>query len=452
MKVRTWPVLALGFGSLLLLMLLSGLDSWRRAGQIYATMLSIHKSHARADQALHEIESGIYLSGVFVRDFLLDVSQQTVGVQRQHLLAIRSAMESQLAALKNSTVSAEPRVLERLRQEIDGYWGSLDPVFDWTPAQKLALSSHFLRRQVLPRRAAVLEIADEARRLNAAELAQRQREMDGRMAEFRRSGQKTLILVLALAAAASLASILRVSQLESRAGQQHAETERAEREMRRLSHELVRAQEDERRNLSRELHDEVGQTLTALGVELANLEKLRTSGEEQFEEHLQDAKQLTAQTLRSVRGIAMGLRPALLDDLGLGPALEWQAREFSHRTGIPVEVLREGLRENLPEAHRTCLYRVVQEALTNCGRHADAKHVRVALHTEAGRLSLTVQDDGRGLPPDFERERAHGAPHMGLVGMEERIRELGGALLIDSQAGKGTLLKVSIPLPQQAQA
>ena len=452
MKVRTWPVLALGFGSLLLLILLSGLDSWQRAGQIYATLLSIQKSHTRADEALHEIESGIYLSGIYVRDFLLDISNLTAEFHREQLRAIRSSMESRLGALDDSTASADHKMIERLRREIDGYWSSMDPVFDWTPPQKLAVSWLFLRRIVLPRRAAVLEIAGEARKLNAAELAERQREMDLRMAEFRRSGQRTLALMLALAAAASLASILRVSQLESRARQQHAETERAEHEMRRLSHELVRAQEDERRNLSRELHDEIGQTLTALGVELANLEKLRTSGEEQFEAHLQDAKQLTAQTLRSVRGIAMGLRPALLDDLGLGPALEWQAREFSHRTGIPVEVLREGLREDLPEAHRTCLYRVVQEALTNCGRHADAKHVRVALHTEAGRLSLTVQDDGRGLPPDFERERAHGAPHMGLVGMEEMIRELGGALLIDSQAGKGTLLKVSIPLPQQAQA
>jgi signal transduction histidine kinase len=451
-KVRTWPALALGFGSLLLLVLLSGLDSWRRVGRIYTTVLSIQTSHTRADQALHEIESGIYLSAVFIRDFLLDISNLTAEFHRDQLRAIRASMDRELKTLEDSTASGDREMIERLRREIDAYWSSMDPVFDWTPAQKLAASWLFLRRNVLPRRAAVLEIAGQARKMNAGELEQRQREMDSNMAEFRRSGQRTLILVLALAAAASLASILRVSHLESRAAKQHAETERAEREMRRLSHELVRAQEDERRNLSRELHDEIGQTLTALGVELANLERLRASGEGQFEEHLQDAKQLAAQTLRSVRDIAMGLRPALLDDLGLGPALEWQGREFSRRTGIPVEVLREGLREDLPEGHRTCLYRVVQEALTNCARHAEAKHIRVALHTEVGRLSLTVQDDGQGLPPQFQRERADGAPHMGLVGIEERIRELGGALVIDSQAGKGTLLKVWIPLPQEQQA
>lgn len=227
MRIRTWPVLAFGFGSLILLVLLSGLDSGRRAGQIYATMLSIHNSHARAEQALHEIHSGIYVSGILVRDFLLDRSQQTVGFQRQRLISIRSGMESQLAALNASTLSVDATVLEQLRREIDRYWDSLDPVFDWTPQQKLELSATFLRRDILPRRSAVLDMATEARALNAADLAERQKEMDRKMAEFRRSAQRSLIVVLGLALAAAVASIIRVSRLESRAEEQHTQTERA---------------------------------------------------------------------------------------------------------------------------------------------------------------------------------------------------------------------------------
>ena len=149
-----------------------------------------------------------------------------------------------------------------------------------------------------------------------------------------------------------------------------------------------------------------------------------------------------------MRNLAAGLRPSILDDLGLGPALEWQAREFSRRTGIPVEVQRSGLLPELPDRHRTCLYRVVQEALTNCARHAEAHEIRIALETEADHLSLTVQDDGRGLGGQAPLDHANGATGLGLMGIEERVRELGGTLAIRSQAGKGTLLNASIPLPK----
>ena len=449
MKRRTWPILALGFGSLVLLTLLFGLDSWRRASQIYETILSIHRSHARAEQTLRDIESGIYTSGIFVRDYLLDPSQLGAGLYRQELLNIRRSMEDQLDELTGLLPTADPAAIQRLRRRVDAYWNSLDPLFDWTPPQKLAFSSLFLRRQVLPRRDAVLNMAREFKTLNAVDFAERQREMDRRIADFEHSGRRSLMLVVGLGLAVSAASILRISRLETRAERQHLATERAEHELRRLSQQLVRAQEDERRNLSRELHDEVGQTLTALRVELGNLEKLRAGSPETFAEHLEDAKRLAADTLGSVRNLAMGLRPAMLDDLGLGPALEWQAREFSRHTGVPVEVLLEGVPPNLPEAHRTCLYRVVQEALTNCARHADARRIRVMLHADSGRLGLTVEDDGRGLPEAVLRDGGAAGGGLGLVGIEERVHELGGAVALHSQPGKGTLLKVSIPLPEQ---
>src|SRR5439155_7319864 len=193
----------------------------------------------------------------------------------------------------------------------------------------------------------------------------------------------------------SAASIVRLSKLENRAEEHRVQTEHAEQELRRLSQQLVRAQEDERRNISRELHDEVGQILTALRVELGNLERLRSGPERDFRAHMDDAKDLAAQSLQSVRNLAAGLRPSVLDDLGLGPALEWQAREFSRRTGIPVEVVTEDVSDELPEAYRTCLYRVVQEALTNCARHSEARQIRIAMRTQNDRLCLAVQDDGK---------------------------------------------------------
>ncbi|HEX8984809.1 MAG TPA: sensor histidine kinase, partial [Bryobacteraceae bacterium] len=291
-----------------------------------------------------------------------------------------------------------------------------------------------------------------AKALNTADLAERQRRLDRAVRGFRRAGQNTLTVVLVLGLLAALATIIGVSRLELRAEEQHRQTEIAEREMRRLSRKLIRAQEDERRSLSRELHDEVGQTLTALRVELGNLEKLRAAPAEEFRRHLDDAKELAAGTLRSVRDIAMGLRPSVLDDLGVGPGLEWQGREFSRHTGIPVEVLVEGIPSDVPETHRTCVYRVVQEALTNCARHAGAHRIRIALHTQGGRLYLTVQDDGRGVPAEIAEGRRGASVGLGLIGIEERVRELGGNLAILSQKGKGTVLKIVVPLPAEASA
>jgi signal transduction histidine kinase len=441
-----------GFGTLLLLTVLSGLDSWRRAGQIYNTIVSVHQTHARVEQALRDIESGIYLSSIYARDFLLDLSTETSNSHRQELREIKASMEAGLRVLAESKSETQSGLVGQLRNEVAGYWDSLEPIFTWTPVQKLALSTSFLRGRVLSRREAVLNIAAEAKALNTSDLSERQRSLDKAMSGFRRSGQRTLTVVLVLGLVAALASIVWVSRLERRAEEQHRQTEVAEEELRRLSRQLVRAQEDERRSLSRELHDEVGQTITALRVELGNVEKLRDAPPEEFRRHLDDAKELAAQTLRSVRSIAMGLRPSVLDDLGVGPGIEWQGREFSRRTGIPVDVVIEGLPADVPETHRTCVYRVVQEALTNCAKHAKAHHIRIALHGGAGGLLLTVQDDGRGVPAEVREGRRGTSMGLGLIGIEERVRELGGSFAVLSQNGKGTLLKISIPLLAGAKA
>jgi signal transduction histidine kinase len=446
MKLRSWQILALGFGSLVLLIVLFGLDALRRAQQSYQDVLAIYEHQAHTDQALRQIKSGLYTSGIVARDFLLDRSEISAPLYRQQLRDSRKLMNETQDKLAQSAELADQKLLDELGREMDSYWASMDPIFDWTPQQRLALSALFLRQQVLPRREAVLRMANEIERINQANLVTRRQVIENRVREYRRSGRKMLAGAILLAVVASLASIIRISRLENRAERQHQRTERAEQELRSLSQQLVRIQEEERKHISRELHDEVGQTLTALRVELGNLERVRFSADDTFREHMKEAKGLAEQTLRSVRSLAMGLRPSMLDDLGLGPALEWQAREFSRRTGIPVEVSREGELDDLPEAHRTCLYRAVQESLTNCARHAQAHQIRIAANSDHGRLSLIVQDDGRGMPAAILNKReAYGT--LGLLGIEERVKELAGKLEVYSRPGKGTLLKITIPLP-----
>ena len=232
--------------------------------------------------------------------------------------------------------------------------------------------------------------------------------------------------------------------LAKRAQRHRLQTERDRAELRSLSQKLVRAQEEERKSISRELHDQFGQMLTALRMELGNLEDLRGSPGGDFKEHLTEAKSLAERTLRGVRDMAMGLRPSMLDDLGLAPAVEWQAREFARRSGLEVSVQIDGSLENLPESHRTCIYRVVQEALTNCARHSQAKDIRITLHGRGDLVSLTVQDDGVGFTPQLASGRG-----LGLVGIEERVRELGGEVSVFSQPRRGTLLRVEIPFAKE---
>jgi signal transduction histidine kinase len=266
--------------------------------------------------------------------------------------------------------------------------------------------------------------------------------------EFQAYLRKMLFLSILLAIGVALISIFRVSALDRRSEIQRQRAESAEMGLRRLSNQLLQAQEDERKSISRELHDEIGQMLTGLKMELANLEEFRNSSEGEFEKHLAETKALTEQTMRSVRDLAMGLRPSMLDDLGLEPALRWQVNEFSRHSGIPVSIEIDGNLENLPDSERTCIYRVIQESLTNCARHAEARNVRITMHGSKERISLTVQDDGKGF--DI---KSVGGPGLGLIGMEERIKKLGGTLAISSQSlgnHKGTILTVELPAALEA--
>ncbi len=441
MKGRTGPVLAIGFGTLLVLITLSGLAMLRTTRQIYAQIGSLYDDYQRSASTLNELRTEVHLSGVLVRDYLLDPSHLTAGMYREQLLELRSSMSSELEALRGMLGPEDAPKLERLREELDRYWDSLDPLFDWTPREKLAFSSLFLRQHVLPRRNAVLALARELRQLNEANLKRQRAEIDRKQAELPKQLGRMLAVTLLLGLIVSAVSIRRIHALEHRTEREWRRAEQAEQELRRLSQELVRAQEEERKAISRELHDEVGQMLTALRMEVRNLEQLRDAPAEQFHERVEEARRLSETALRAVRDLAMGLRPSMLDDLGLGPAVEWQAREFSRRFGVPVTVELDGALENLPERHRTCVYRVVQEALTNCARHARARSIRVTIHGREESVIVTVQDDGIGFDPAEAAGRG-----LGLLGIQERVRELGGRVDIFSQPGRGTLLTAEVPL------
>jgi signal transduction histidine kinase len=244
----------------------------------------------------------------------------------------------------------------------------------------------------------------------------------------------------------AIVAVSRIRILETRAQEQHERTEQAEGEMRLLSQRLVHAQEDERRRLARELHDEVGQMLTALRMEVGKAERVRSASGSAYAASVAECKRIIDTVMESVRSLSMGLRPAMLDDFGRGSALDWHARDFSRRYNVPVYLTVEGDVDRLPEPHRTCVYRVVQEALTNCAKHAHATRVEVTLRDGAGHLLLSIRDDGVGVETAEERRAG-----VGLVGIEERVREIQGVVSIHSSPGAGTTLEVDIPVPSPSE-
>ena len=208
--------------------------------------------------------------------------------------------------------------------------------------------------------------------------------------------------------------------------------------------QILRAQEEERKRIARELHDETSQSLTTLLINLAMLEQV-TEGPV-ARERVNQVRDLAHQTLRAIRNLSIDLRPSALDDLGLLPALRWYIKEYQQRMETVVEFAVQGFKVRFASEIETALYRIVQEALTNIARHAHATVVRVELHEEGPLAHLRISDDGRGFDPQTLIRPASPERGLGLIGMRERAALLDGTLAIETTPGHGTTIDVQIPL------
>jgi len=259
----------------------------------------------------------------------------------------------------------------------------------------------------------------------------------------------------------------------------------------RASH-ILHAQEQERKRIARELHDETGQALTTLLIGLALLDETATG--ELAHARVADMRALVHQTLRAVRNMSIDLRPSALDDLGLLPALRWYVKEYQQKCGVEVELTAHGLKERLPAEIETAIYRIVQESLTNTARHAHARHAWVVIREEhtthknasasasgsrngaprgasavspgvmsynegtsadavaettlnaANRLTVTIRDDGAGFDAAATLKKSWQDRGLGLTGMRERAMLLNGVFVLASQPGAGTSITVGVPL------
>ncbi|HLI06548.1 MAG TPA: sensor histidine kinase [Ktedonobacteraceae bacterium] len=208
--------------------------------------------------------------------------------------------------------------------------------------------------------------------------------------------------------------------------------------------QIINAQEQERKRIARELHDETSQVLTSLLISLAVLEESLTAPETR--ERIADTRRLAHQTLRAIRSLSIDLRPSALDDLGLLPALRWYVKEYQKKCSIEVNFVSSGFKQRLPAEMETALYRIIQEALTNTARHSQARQVSILLREDGKEVEGIISDDGTGFDIEAIRRSPDSERGLGLAGMTERAVLLNGSLDIQSQPGHGTTITVHIPI------
>lgn len=225
-----------------------------------------------------------------------------------------------------------------------------------------------------------------------------------------------------------------------------------ERRFRGLAKAVWKVQEDERRRLARELHDGLGQTLTALTHQLERLREKAGALPPDLAAHLDDSVEMARLALNESRELSRLLRPPVLDDLGLPAALSWLARTLEERTGLKVDLALDPLHERLDPDLETLVFRVIQEALTNVLRHSGAGRAQVAVRRAGGALELRIEDTGRGFDPQDVLAPGGATTGSGVRGMRDRLELFGGRLEIISGPGRGTLVSAVVPLSETAEA
>jgi signal transduction histidine kinase len=236
---------------------------------------------------------------------------------------------------------------------------------------------------------------------------------------------------------------LRKSERQSK--QLLLQSRRLQDDLRRLSHGILSSQEEERKRISRELHDIVAQTLTAINLHLANLKREATQNARGLKKNIARAQRLVEQSVDKVHRFARELRPAVLDDLGLMPALRSLAENLTKGNSVNVKITACPKVEELNSDQRTVLYRVAQEALTNVVRHAQAERATVNIREDSNSICMSIHDDGRAF--DVERLlHSRKSRRMGLLGMRERVEMVGGTFTIESAPGPGTTVTAIVPL------
>lgn len=434
-----------GFGVVFALWLLSGQQLIRNLQDVETNSNAMHDSFVRGELIRSTVRNNVLLGSIYLRDALVDSGDISRDYYRNEIRQIRTEIEQLLPAhLLEVELPIERDHWRDLQFKLTRYWETLDLAYSPDLPSSSAAAAAVLRAEVVPARTDVLGVVDSLSALQRLSQQKHQVEMSLLYRDVRVRAIIIVSVAIVLGIVVASFAFWRIGRLEREIHRQRLGERQTRRDLERLSARLVDAQEQERRNLARELHDEVGQALTAIkmgvGVALRNLDhdpRTRAS--------LEDARSLAEGTLQCVRDLSQLLHPSMLDDFGLPETLTAYLRSFSKRTGIRTALVREGSEGRLSPEVEVCVYRIVQEALTNVARHSGAQACTVRMSRDTSELRLVVEDDGRGMGRGVVRGDAQRG--LGLIGMRERAQALAGRFVIENRQEGGTRLTVTLPVP-----
>jgi signal transduction histidine kinase len=441
-------VIRTGYGVVIAVLILSAVEAYRIQVSVSEQQVEIYRRYVDEDSTIATLRRNLWLAGNDIRDFFIETTPAQANTLRSQIDALKKEDEQVLQHL--ARISSRRDIVPQLRKSLDEFWAIVDPLPDTMLNQSGERHFDFLQREIVPRRG---ELYTALMGLTAAD-QQRLQENEQEFAATRRHAAQRLLGMLALSVFLCILvarfSVRHAENMEHQAEKHFAEVEQTKRELQQLSARLLEIEEEGRRKLSRELHDEIGQTLALLQIEISNAQSLSGSQPDVVRERLRRAHELAGRTVQTIRNISVLLRPALLDDLGLVPALQYQLEEFSRRSGIACEFVEEHVAERLADPVKTCVYRVVQEALHNCEKHSGASKVRVAVRQLPDCLLAEVEDNGCGFEVN-QIGMPNRAKGLGLLGIRERVAIAGGSLVVDTAPGHGTRIALRIPLASSQQ-
>lgn len=436
-------VVVLGAVLTLVVWLIAGLYFSRRITETERVATAITLRYTRAQELLSTVRAQVLLGSVYVRDVLLDPAAAGPDRTRPVDDAYRTVTEALRQYVPLIDSPDERKRVEELQREIDDLQRSMLAVLGTDTSTWPSQARAILSARVVPKRQTVIRIYEEAQAINRSTFVQQQRELRDAYAANQRRLWWSLGLALAASAVLMLLGAMYAGRLERRITRQSLDDARNAAELQRLSAKIISAQEEERRTIARELHDEIGQALTAIKVELSVAQRAVETGQITAST-LDDARAISEGALTTVRNLSHAVHPALLDDLGLPATVDWYLRGFGARHDIRTDLLQDAGVERLAPEVEASAYRIIQEGLTNVAKHARATECRVHLRRLADRLFVTIEDDGVG----FDPSEAGSAPNwkgLGLIGIRERASHLAGSVHVESTFGKGTRLTVDLP-------
>ena len=441
-------VLVAGFAVLLAVWAFAGYELIRSLADVERHVTAEHAAFADAADTVSLIRRNVLEASINVRDALIDAEHSARDDYRDQIRVLREAAEQRAAGYLPEVQSpAEREAWAKLHDKLIEYWSSLDFVFaDDLPTNTTGAAT-MLRRNVRPIRKDVLALLDNLKELHQASQRQHNEDVIGLYAEARARFIWIVGGALVLGLAAAWFAAWHVGRLEREIHRQRLAETQNRHDLERLSARLVDAQEQERRNLARELHDEVGQALTAIKMSVGVA--LRTPGTHpRASSALEEARSVAETTLQGVRDLSQLLHPSMLDDFGLPETLAAYLRSFSKRTGIRAQFSHDGGDDRMPPDVEVGLYRIVQEALTNVARHSGAVSCSVSLQRSNDVVELIVEDAGRGITVSGAEARRG----LGLMGMRERAQALNGRFVLSNRVEGGTRIVVTLPIGPRPEA